>query len=363
MRAVVLREAGRPTAVEELALRRLGDHEVRVRLQASGVCHTDLSVCDGSMPALLPCTLGHEGAGIVTEVGGAVTTVSPGDHVVLTWNVPCRRCPHCLRGETQLCPHGLKHAFGGPYADSPTGPVWPEMGAGTLAEETLLPAAAVVPVDRSLPLDHAALLGCGVTTGVGAVLRTAAVRPGESVLVIGCGGVGLAAIQGARLAGAARIIAADRNAAQLPAATANGAIDTVDIGAADLVGAVRDLTGGAGVDHGIEVVGKPATIRAAFDATRRGGSVTLVGAAGFTESVTLPALMLMADGKKIQGSVYGASDPARDIPVLAELALRGRLDIEALVTRRIGIDDVEAAFTDMAAGRGARNVVCFGSPS
>ncbi|WP_099225242.1 Zn-dependent alcohol dehydrogenase [Mycobacterium persicum] len=363
MRAVVLREAGRPTAVEELALRRLGDHEVRVRLQASGVCHTDLSVCDGSMPALLPCTLGHEGAGIVTEVGGAVTTVSPGDHVVLTWNVPCRRCPHCLRGETQLCPHGLKHAFGGPYADSPTGPVWPEMGAGTLAEETLLPAAAVVPVDRSLPLDHAALLGCGVTTGVGAVLRTAAVRPGESVLVIGCGGVGLAAIQGARLAGAARIIAADRNAAQLPAAPANGAIDTVDIGAADLVGAVRDLTGGAGVDHGIEVVGKPATIRAAFDATRRGGSVTLVGAAGFTESVTLPALMLMADGKKIQGSVYGASDPARDIPVLAELALRGRLDIEALVTRRIGIDDVEAAFTDMAAGRGARNVVCFGSPS
>ncbi|EUA00818.1 alcohol dehydrogenase GroES-like domain protein [Mycobacterium kansasii 824] len=165
--------------MEELALRRIGDHEVRVRLQASGVCHTDLSVCDGSMPALLPCTLGHEGAGMVTEVGGAVTTVSPGDHVVLTWNVPCRRCPHCLRGETQLCPHGLKHAFGGPYAESPTGPVWPEMGAGTLAEETLLPAAAVVRVDRSLPLDHAALLGCGVTTGVGAVLRTAAVRPGK----------------------------------------------------------------------------------------------------------------------------------------------------------------------------------------
>ncbi|POY33425.1 zinc-binding dehydrogenase, partial [Mycobacterium kansasii] len=166
-----------------------------------------------------------------------------------------------------------------------------------------------------------------------------------------------------RLAGAARIIAADRNAAQLPAATVSGATDTVDVGQADLVGAVRDLTGGAGVDHGIEVVGTPATIRAAFDATRRGGAVTLVGAAGFTESVTLPALMLMADGKKIQGSVYGASDPARDIPVLAELALRGRLDIEALVTRRIGIDDVEAAFTDMAAGRGARSVVCFGSPS
>jgi S-(hydroxymethyl)glutathione dehydrogenase/alcohol dehydrogenase len=355
IRAVVLREAGRPTTVEEIALRPVGDHEVRVQLRASGVCHTDLSVRDGSMPALL----GHEGAGVVSEVGGAVTTVSPGDHVVLTWNVPCRRCPHCLRGEAQLCPNGLKHAFGAPYAESSIGPVWPEMGAGTLAEETLLPAAAVVPVDPSLPLDHAALLGCGVTTGVGAVLRTASLRPGESVLVIGCGGVGLAAIQGARLAGAARIIAADQVAAQLGAATACGATDTVDAGQVDLVSAVKDLTGGAGVDHGIEVVGKPATIRAAFDATRRGGAVTLVGAAGFTESVSLPALMLMADGKKIQGSVYGASDPARDIPVLADLAQRGRLDIEALVTRRIGIEEVEAAFTDMAAGRGARSVVCF----
>jgi S-(hydroxymethyl)glutathione dehydrogenase / alcohol dehydrogenase len=354
----VLREVGQPSAVEELAMRPVGRREVRVRLSASGVCHTDLSVRDGSMPALLPCTLGHEGAGIVSEVGDDVTTVGAGDHVVLTWNVPCRACADCLRGDAQLCPHGLEHAFGEPYAHSAAGPVWPSMGAGTLAEHTLLPAAAVVPVDRSLPLDHAALLGCAVTTGVGAVLRTAAVRPGESVLVIGCGGVGLAAIQGARLAGAARIIAADRVAAQLPAAAANGATDTVDASEADLVAAVRDLTGG-GVDHAIEVVGKPATIRAAYDAARRGGAVTVVGAAGIEETVTFSALSLMADGKTVRGSVYGASDPPRDIPVLAELARRGRLDLEALVTRRIGIDDVEAAFTDMAAGRGARSVVCF----
>ncbi|GAB7144581.1 zinc-binding dehydrogenase [Mycobacterium riyadhense] len=359
MKAVVLREAGKPPAAEELTLRPLARHEVRVRLVASGVCHTDLSIRDGLIPTLLPCALGHEGAGIVTEAGDAVTTVAPGDHVVLTWNVPCRRCPHCLRGEAELCPHGLKHAFGEPYAQSATGPVWPEMGAGTLAEQTLLPAAAVVPVNPTLPLDHAALLACGVTTGVGAVVRTAAVRPGESVLVVGCGGVGLAAIQGARLAGAAPIIAADRVAGQLPAAAANGATDTIDVGDVDLATAVRDLTGGAGVDHGIEVVGKPDTIRATYDATRRGGTVTLVGAAGISETVTLPALSLMADGKQIRGSVYGASDPARDIPVLAELAVRGRLDLEALVTRRIGIDDVEAAFTDMAAGRGARSVVCF----
>jgi S-(hydroxymethyl)glutathione dehydrogenase / alcohol dehydrogenase len=359
MRAVVLREVGQPTKVEELALRRLGRHEVRVQLAASGVCHSDLSLRDGSIPTLLPCALGHEGAGIVTEVGDDVTTVGPGEHVVLTWIVPCRFCPHCLRGEAQLCVHGYDHAYGDSYAESAAGPVWPGMGVGSLAEETLLPAAAVVPVDKSLPLDQAALLGCGVTTGVGAVMRTAAVRPGESVLVIGCGGVGLAAIQGARLAGAARIIAADRVAAQLPTAVANGATDSIDASEVDLAAAVRDLTGGAGVDHGIEVVGKPATIRAAYDATRRGGRVTLVGAAGITEEATFPALTLMADGKTIQGSVYGASDPARDIPVLAELAQRGRLDLEALVTRRIGIDDVEAAFTDMAAGRGARSVVCF----
>jgi S-(hydroxymethyl)glutathione dehydrogenase/alcohol dehydrogenase len=193
-------------------------------------------------------------------------------------------------------------------------------------------------------------------------MRTAAVQPGESVLVIGCGGVGLAGIQGARLAGGAPIIAADMVAAQLPAAIANGATDTVDAAKVDLVAAVRELTGG-GVDHGIEVVGKPATIRAAYDATRRGGTVTLVGAAGVDESVTFPALSLMADGKTIRGSVYGASDPARDIPVLAELACRGRLDLEALVTRRIGIDDVEAAFGDMTAGYGARSVVRFAAPA
>jgi S-(hydroxymethyl)glutathione dehydrogenase / alcohol dehydrogenase len=360
MRAIVLREVGQPTTVEELALRPLASHEVRVQLRASGVCHSDLSLRDGSIPTLLPSALGHEGAGIVTEVGDDVTTVGPGQHVVLTWIVSCRSCPHCLRGETQLCLHAYDHAYGAPYAESATGPVWPGMGVGSLAEETLLPAAAVVPVDEALPLDHAALLGCGVTTGVGAVIRTAAVRPGDSVLVIGCGGVGLAAIQAARLSGAVRIIAADRMAGQLPTAVANGATDTIDASEVDLATAVRDLTGGAGVDHGIEVVGKPATIRAAYDATRRGGRVTLVGAAGITEEATFPALSLMTDGKTIQGSVYGESDPVRDIPVLAELAQRGQLDLEALVTRRIGIDDVEAAFIDMSAGRGARSVVCFG---
>src|ERR1700756_5721634 len=218
MKAVVLREVGRPTAVEELALRAVGKHEVRVRLVASGVCHSDLSLRDGTIPPMLPCTLGHEGAGIVTEVGGDVARVKPGDHVVLSWLVSCRSCPHCLRGEPQLCVHAYDHAYGGPYADA-GGPVWPGMGVGALAEETLLPGAAGVAVDEALP-----------------------VRPGESVLVIGCGGVGLAAIQGARLAGASPIIAADRVAAQLPAALANGATDAVDASAGDLGTAGGGLT-------------------------------------------------------------------------------------------------------------------------
>src|ERR1700730_3989010 len=228
MRAVVLREVGRRTEVEDVALRPLRGDEVRVQIVASGVCHTDLSVRDGLMPALLPCTLGHEGAGIVAEVGDDVTTVGVGDHVVLTWNVPCRSAPHCLRGDAHLCPHGLDHAFGEAYAESASGPVWPSMGAGTLAEQTLVTAAGGVAVGAGVRLEHAALLGCAVTTGVGAVLRTAAVRPGESVLVLGCGGVGLAAIQGARVAGAGQIIAADRVVAQLPAASANGATHTGD---------------------------------------------------------------------------------------------------------------------------------------
>lgn len=359
MKATVLYTAGEPTVVEELTLRPLGAREVRVRISASGVCHTDLSMRTGALPALFPSALGHEGAGVVAEVGDQVTRVQPGDHVVLTWSVPCRTCASCMRGEAHLCIRGLEHGFGAPYAEGPNGPVFPALGTATLAEESLLPETAVVPIDPALPLDLAALLGCGVATGVGAALRTAPVRAGETVLVIGCGGVGLSVIQGARLAGASQIIAADVVASQLETARASGATDTVDVSGTDLVAAVRELTGGVGVDHAIEVVGKPATIRGAYDAARRGGTVTVVGAGNFADNVEFPVLSLMAEGKTIRGSVYGSTDPDRDIPMLADLALRGRLDLEALVTRRIGLMDVEDAFTRMSAGDGARSVVVF----
>lgn len=359
MKACVLREVGAATTLDELTLRPLRPHEVRVQIAASGVCHTDLSIRDGSMPALLPTTIGHEGAGVVVDTGRDVTRVRTGDHVVLSWVAPCRACRHCLRGEPYLCVHGLDHGFADPYAEGPDGPVWPAMGCGTLGEETLLPETATVPVAADLPLEEAALLGCGVVTGVGAVVRTAQVRPGESVLVVGCGGVGLAAVQGARLSGAARIIAADRSASALDRAVACGATDVVDAGAVDVAAAVRELTAGFGVDHGIEVVGRSSTIRAAYDATRRGGTVTVVGAGLGDDDVRISALSLMADAKQIRGSVYGATDPDRDLPALVDLARSGRLDLSALVTRRIGLADVEQAFAAMTSGDVARSVVVF----
>lgn len=355
----MLREVGQPPAIEELTLRALGPHDIRVKLAASGICHTDLSVCDGGMPAVLPCTLGHEGAGTVLECGPDVRGLDPGTPVVLTWNVACGTCIHCTRGEPYLCPSGLSYVYDQPYAASPHGEVWQSLGAGTLAEQTVIPAAAAIPIDPRLPLDLAALLGCGVTTGVGAAIRTAQIQPGQTVVVIGCGGVGLSAIQGARLAGAAQIIAADRVAAQLAAATKCGATDTVDTSATDLPTAVRELTGGLGADHALEAVGAPQTILAAYASTRRGGIVTLVGAGRYDEQVSLPTLSLMADAKQIRGSVYGSTDAPRDIPALATLALDGKLDLEALVTQRISLDGVNDALTAMAGGDGARRVVVF----
>jgi S-(hydroxymethyl)glutathione dehydrogenase/alcohol dehydrogenase len=359
MKATVLYAVGQSPVIEDLTLKPLGPDDVKVCLAASGVCHSDLSIVDGGMPAMLPCSLGHEGAGVVTEVGSAVRTVSPGARVMLTWNVACRTCFHCLRGESYLCTSGMSYIYDQPYAEGPQGPVWMSLGAGTLAEETVVPADAVVPLPDELALDLASLLGCGVTTGVGAVLRTAKVQAGDTVVVIGCGGVGLAAIQGARLAGASRIIAADQVAGQLDTARRNGATDVVDASDADLPVAVRDLTEGVGADHAIEVVGKPEAILAAYASARRGGVVTLVGAGRYDASVTFGALSLMADAKQIRGSVYGETDAARDLPVLADLAVRGKLDLAALVTRRIGLAEVNDAFEQMTNGNGARTIVTF----
>lgn len=358
MRGAVLRHIDARLTIEELELSAPGSGMVRVRIAASGVCHSDLSVVDGTVPQPLPAVLGHEGAGVVTEVGPGVTSVAPGDHVVVSWIVPCRACAACRRGQPTLCDSGMQHVMGGPYGTANGDPVRAGFGTATFAEETVVPAGAAIRIPADFPLDLASLIGCGVVTGVGAVVNTAQVRPGETVVVIGCGGVGLAAIQGARLCGASRIIGVDRVAAKLEMARANGATHTVDATIADPLAAVQELSDG-GTDHGFEVVGSAATIALAYAATRRGGTVTVVGAGRFDESVSFPVMSLMVDAKRLQGSVYGSTDPARDFPRMVELQTAGALDLEKLITRRIALDGVNDAFRAMTDGEVARSVIVF----
>jgi len=359
MKAAVLRDVGAPLRIEEVELNAPGEGNVAVRLAASGVCHSDLSMRDGVIPQTTPAVLGHEGAGVVTGVGAGVTGLAEGDHVVLSWVAPCRSCYFCLIGRAELCERGMDYAFGAPYGTANGDDLWCALGTGTFAEATVVPAAAAIPIDPDFPLELAALAGCAVVTGVGAIVNTAQVRPGETVAVIGCGGVGLAAVQGARLAGAAAIIAVDRIAAKLELAVDNGATHTVDAAANDPATAVRELTEGRGTDHTVEVVGLSATILQAYAMTRRGGTVTVVGAGAFDDSVSISVLSLMADAKRLQGCVYGGTDPARDIPRVIALAQSGALDLERLITRRIALDDVNDAFDAMTAGDGARSVIVF----
>jgi S-(hydroxymethyl)glutathione dehydrogenase/alcohol dehydrogenase len=324
------------------------------------VCRSDLSIQDGTIPHPLPAVLGHEGAGVVLATGPDVTTVQPGDHVVLSWVAPCRACFYCLRGHPELCEHGLDHAFAMPYATGADGtPYLAAFGTATFGEETIVPEAACVKIDPAFPLDLAALVGCGVVTGVGAVCNSAHVEPGASVAVVGCGGVGLAAIQGARLSGAATIIAVDRVASKLTHARSSGATDIVDSTTTDPVTAVRELTGGRGADHVFEVVGRSDTIKIAYEMTRRAGTCTIVGAGSFTDMVEFAAMNLMVDAKTLRGCVYGATDPARDFPEMIRMQQAGRLDLESLVTQRIALTELNEAFAAMESGAVVRSVIVY----
>ncbi|MDA8183820.1 MAG: Zn-dependent alcohol dehydrogenase [Actinomycetota bacterium] len=359
VRAAVLREVGQPFAIEDIELAPCGPGMVRVRIAASGVCHSDLSIQNGAMPFMFPTVLGHEGAGVVAEVGEGVTRVVPGDHVVLTWMPACRRCFWCLAGQPTLCENGLAEAFAAPYATLGGEELVRGLGTATFAEETLVPEGSVVPVDKEVPLELAALVGCALATGIGAVWRTARVAPGSSVAVVGCGGVGLAVVQGARLAGASEVIALDTVAAKLDLASSLGATHTVDASACDPVAAVREATGSRGTDYAFEVVGRAATIRQAFAMTRRGGTTVLVGAGSPSEEVGFTAMELFVDAKAILGCVYGSVDPERDFPVLVDLVRKGRIDAASMVTRRISLGELNDAFRAMEAGEVARSVIVF----
>ncbi len=358
IRAAVLREIGTPLRVEDIDLPHAAPGQVRVRLSAAGVCHSDLSLARGTLRQAVPAVLGHEGAGVVVEVGDGVSSVATGDHVLLVWSPPCRECWFCVKGETWLCERA-GDAAARPYATSKDGlPLYPGLGVAAFAEETLVSERAVVRLPEDLPLETAALLGCAVITGVGAVLHSAAVQPGETVAVFGLGGIGLSAVQGARIAGASQVIAVDPSSTKDAMARELGATHVLATGA-DLVATMRELTGGRGVDHAIECVGRSDAIRTAWASTRRGGRTTIVGMGSRDDTVGFNALELAYFGRSLQGCLYGSADPAVDIPILIEHAYAGRLDLQALISDRIGLDDIEDAFDRMGMGLGARSVITF----
>ena len=357
MRALVLDAVGSPLRLAELDLPDPGPGQVRVRIAATGVCHSDLSLARGVLRTKTPVVLGHESAGTVVAVGEGVTRTQVGERVVLCWAPPCGECWYCGEGEPWLCERS-SDAAAAPYATVDGVPVHPGLSTGGFAEETVVSERAVVPVPDAVPLEQAALVGCAVMTGVGAVLNTAQVREGQSVLVVGLGGVGLSVVQGARLAGAGRVVVVDRAPDKLELALRMGATDVLEAGG-ELAKQVRALTDRRGVDHAFDCVGQAATIRASWSATRRGGTCTVVGIGPGDQQVSFSPLELFHFARTLQGCVYGSTDPHRDLPRVLAHAAAGELDLGALISRRIGLEDVEQAFTDLERGSGARAVVAL----
>nr|MDT0660454.1 alcohol dehydrogenase catalytic domain-containing protein [Micromonospora sp. DSM 115978] len=355
VRALLVTAPGAAPTVARIRLDPPGDGQVRVRIRAAGVCHSDLSMADGTLAAPYPLVLGHEAAGVVVAVGPAVTRVPVGAHVALNWAPPCRRCWFCGHGEPWLCAAGgTPAAQRGQTVDGR--PLHLTLGLGALAEEVVVDQEAVIPVPEALPFEAAALLGCAVLTGSGAVHRTARVAPGESVLVIGLGGVGLAAVAAAASAGAAIVLAVDRSPDKRDLALAAGATEFLPADD-NLSRAVRDRTAGRGVDHALECVGRATTIRAAWRAARRGGQVIVVGMGAKDDMVGLSALDIFHSARTLRSSVYGSSDPDRDLPALAEAVLDGSLDLAPLISGQTTLDGAVAALDRMSRGEGARTIV------
>ncbi|MFE6892944.1 Zn-dependent alcohol dehydrogenase [Streptomyces sp. NPDC057694] len=359
VRAAVLPAVGSPLEIADIDLPEPGPGQVRIKLAAAGVCHSDLSLTNGTMRVPVPAVLGHEGAGTVVSVGEGVTHVAPGDGVVLNWAPSCGSCHACSLGEVWLCANALAGA-GNVYAkrSSDGSDLHPGLNVAAFAEETVVAANTVLAVPDGVPLTDAALLGCAVLTGYGAIHHSARVEAGETVAVYGVGGVGLATIQAARIAGASKIIAVDVSPEKEELARGAGATDYV-LASENTAREIRGLTGKQGVDVAVECVGRAVTIRTAWESTRRGGRTTVVGIGGKDQQVTFNALELFHWGRTLSGCVYGNSDPARDLPVLAEHIRAGRLDLGALVTEHIALDGIPAAFDNMVAGKGGRALVLF----
>jgi S-(hydroxymethyl)glutathione dehydrogenase/alcohol dehydrogenase len=360
MRAAVLEKFGEALVETEIDLSEVAPDEVLVRVAASGICHSDRSVHVGKQADRpLPLVLGHEASGVVEKVGRDVRGFVLGDHVVGTASAYCGRCQWCLRGLTQHCADkGLTRAGGGARLQREDAEVYAFVGLGGFATHMLVSERALVRLPEGMPLDKGALLGCAVLTGIGAIRHRAKVRSGQTVAVIGCGGVGLNAIQGARLVGASQIIAVDLNPAKLERARLFGATDVVDASSSDAVEAVQSLTGG-GVDHALEVVGLGSTIEQAFAMLGTRGTTTVVGVARPGETVTVPAIAFMALEKAVQGSRLGSANSRVDIPLYSQMYLRGQLMLDELISEVIGLEDVTRGLEDLDHSDGARSVIQF----
>ncbi|MFE3182007.1 Zn-dependent alcohol dehydrogenase [Streptomyces violascens] len=358
VRAAVLPAVGSPLEITDIDLPEPGPGQVRVRLAAAGVCHSDLSLTNGTMRVPVPAVLGHEGAGTVVSVGEGVTSVAPGDEVVLNWAPSCGSCHPCSLGEVWLCVNALNGAAS-VYARTADGTeLHPGLNVAAFAEETVVAENCLIPLPEGIPLTEAALLGCAVLTGYGAIRHSAKVRAGETVAVFGAGGVGLATLQSARIAGAAQIIAVDVSPEKEELARQAGATDFV-VASETTAKDIRKLTGGQGTDVAVECVGRAVTIRTAWESTRRGGRTTVVGIGGKDQQVTFNALEIFHWGRTLAGCVYGNSNPATDVPALADHIRAGRLDLDALVSERIALDGIPAAFDNMVNGKGGRALVVF----
>ncbi|MFJ8443513.1 S-(hydroxymethyl)mycothiol dehydrogenase [Kitasatospora griseola] len=357
VRGVIARAKGAPVEVVPIVVPDPGPGEAVVKVQACGVCHTDLHYREGGINDEFPFLLGHEAAGVVEAVGEGVDNVVPGDFVILNWRAVCGRCRSCRRGRPQYCfaTHNAKQKM--TLEDGTE--LSPALGIGAFAEKTLVAAGQCTKVDPAASPAAAGLLGCGVMAGLGAAINTGQVGRGDSVAVIGCGGVGNAAVMGARLAGASRIIAVDVDERKLVTARGLGATHTVNSRETDAVEAIRELTGGNGADVVIDAVGRPETYKQAFYARDLAGTVVLVGVPTPEMTLELPLLDVFGRGGALKSSWYGDCLPERDFPMLVDLYLQGRLDLDAFVSETIPLDGVEEAFARMHRGEVLRSVVVF----
>ena len=360
MRAAVLEQAPGELVIVDVAASTPGPGEVLVRTAAAGLCHSDLHFMENLWPTPCPCVLGHESAGVVEAVGPDVTYVQPGDHVITCLSAYCGSCDYCLTGRLYLCNNraALERPRGSPPRLSRNGEtVHQFMRLSSFAEQMLIHEHAVVRITKDMPLDRAALIGCGVTTGVGAVFRTAKVEPGATVAVIGCGGIGLNCIQGARIAGAGRIIAVDLNPDKLELAQQFGATDVVNAAEGDAVAQVKELTRG-GVEYSFEAIGLKVAAEQAFRMLRAGGTATVIGMIPVGTNIEIHGADLLSE-KKIQGSNMGSNRFRVDMPRYIDLYLQGRLKLDELVSARITLDQINEGFATMKQGSVARSVIVF----